>query len=617
MLSTAGASGRFLVASVAAFATSSCSAEGPNDLDPAAKVGRSSAPLRLVEAHRLVANDGAAHDAFGISVAVDGDTAVVGAYRDDVGLDVDQGSAYVFVRSGTTWTEQDRLFASDGAPQLRFGHVVALSGDTAVVGVADSPTPSVAVYVFVRSGPAWSEQQRLTASDGAPGHQFGASIAIDGETIVVGAPRAPSAGSLGDGAAYVFVRSGMTWSQQAKLVGSEMLTDAFGASVSIADDRALVGAPRSTFTQAEQGLAYLFQRTGTTWSTGTFMVGSPALPGDLYGQSVAVNPDHLLVSAPMAEGVFLRQGLVHADGVWLAASDAAQDDTFGSTLALSGELALVRGGGATYLWDATGAWSEEQIISRAGDLALEGPTALIGQSSEDVGPNVNQGAAYVYSLVGGTCAVGSECVTGFCVGGVCCDTLCAGPCDSCVEPGSVGICSIVPGCDAGAGGADGGDASTDTGASDGGGADTGGAGGTAGADAGGAAGSSGADAGGSGGADAGGAGGSGGADAGAAGGNDAGAAGTSGGGGGTAGKAGSGGEAGIAGAAGSAGSSGGGADDEGGCGCRTSRARVVGPPFGILFAFLGAAARRSFRGRRRLASPRRSAVRQMTDRNLR
>ncbi len=182
----------------------------------------------------LTASDGAMLDEFGWSVAVSGGTAIVGAYGHTVGSNADQGAAYVFVQSGTTWTQQAELTASDGAAGDSFGYSVAVSGGTAVVG---APTHLIgdnvdqgAAYVFVQSGTTWTQQQELTASDGAGGDEFGSSVAVSGGTAVVGA-YAHTVGSNADqGAAYVFVQSGTTWTQQQELTASDGAADDSSAS---------------------------------------------------------------------------------------------------------------------------------------------------------------------------------------------------------------------------------------------------------------------------------------------------------------------------------------------------------------------------------------------------
>ncbi len=192
--------------------------------------------------NQLIASDGVQTDRFGISVAISGDTAVIGAFFDDVGAGVFQGSVYVFTRNGATWTQQQHLVASDGAAGDQFGVRVALDGDTAVVGAYIAGNQGSA-YVFTRSGTTWTQQQKLVASDGAAGDRFGRSVALDGDTAVVGANR-DAVGATGDqGSAYVFTRSGTTWTEQQHLVASDGAAgDQFGVGVALDGNTAVVGA---------------------------------------------------------------------------------------------------------------------------------------------------------------------------------------------------------------------------------------------------------------------------------------------------------------------------------------------------------------------------------------
>ena len=189
------------------------------------------------EQARLLASDSAAFAGFGGSVSVSGDTAVVGAPR--------AGSAYAFVRSGATWTEQQKLVTQDAGAAYYTGASVSVFGDTAVVGGPTSGASLGAagtVYVFARSGTSWAEQPKVTASDGAPYDEFGASVSVFGDTLVVGAPRADA----NAGAAYVFARHGATWTEQEKLSASApdvTASDHFGQSVSVSGDTVVVGAP--------------------------------------------------------------------------------------------------------------------------------------------------------------------------------------------------------------------------------------------------------------------------------------------------------------------------------------------------------------------------------------
>ncbi|TSA41334.1 MAG: hypothetical protein D4R57_00720 [Verrucomicrobiales bacterium] len=225
----------------------------------------------------LKASNTGAGDLFGISVSVSGDTVVVGAAYEDsstTGVNsasdesaTESGAAYVFVRNGTTWSQQAYLKASNTGTGDRFGNSVSVSGVTMVVGAYqensnttgvnsapnESATQSGAAYVFVRNGTTWSQQAYLKASNTGVNDQFGTSVSVSGDTVVVGAwwedsnttsVNGPSNESApNSGAAYVFVRSGTTWSQQAYLKASNTgAGDLFGVSVSVSGDTVVVGA---------------------------------------------------------------------------------------------------------------------------------------------------------------------------------------------------------------------------------------------------------------------------------------------------------------------------------------------------------------------------------------
>jgi hypothetical protein len=212
-------------------------------------------PLIYTEDQRVspppndLGSDGARDDRFGNSVALssDGLTALVGARDDDVGSRVDQGAAYVLVRSGTTWTFAVKLLATDGVAGDQFGQSVSLSGDgqTAMVG---SPLHDVganvnqgAAYVFARSGSDWTQEALLVSADGATNDRFGASVSFsgDGQLALVGAAQDDVGSNVDQGSAYVFGRSGSSWTQQMKLVaGDGASSDQFGVSVSLSGGRA-------------------------------------------------------------------------------------------------------------------------------------------------------------------------------------------------------------------------------------------------------------------------------------------------------------------------------------------------------------------------------------------
>jgi hypothetical protein len=277
-------------------------------------------------------------DDFGWSVAISGSTVVVGADQDGNG---GSGAAYVFVRSGTTWSQQATLADPGGAGGDLFGYSVAVSGSTAVVGAEGSNSSTGAAYVFVRSGTTWSQQAPLTASDGAPDDFFGVSVAVSGSTAVVGA----DGNNTFAGAGYVFVRSGTNWSQQAEIADpGAALDDFFGVSVAVSGSTAVVGA---TGANSGTGAAYVFVRSGTNWSQQAELTASDAASGADFGDSVALTGATLAVGADGLAGsangaaayVFVRAGTAWSQETEL--TDGASNDAFGISVGISGTTAVV------------------------------------------------------------------------------------------------------------------------------------------------------------------------------------------------------------------------------------------------------------------------------------
>lgn len=275
----------------------------------------------LTEQQKVTAPDGFTDDYFGFSVAIDGDTMIVGAPYDDVGGNANRGSAYVFVRSGGVWNFQQQLLAPDGVDNDNFGFTVAISGDSAVVG---APYDDVrydfgtvidvgSAYVFVRN-PAtgtWSFQVQLSDyMDPRQGDYFGWSVAIDGDTVLAGAPDDDVGGNYDQGSAYVFQRSGTSWAQQAQLTaGDGSRFDQFGTSVALDAGTAIVGAQSDSTGNGQTGSAYAFLRSGTIWTQQTpKLVANDGAAGDYFGFSVALSGDTALVGAPYDDVVLSDEG---------------------------------------------------------------------------------------------------------------------------------------------------------------------------------------------------------------------------------------------------------------------------------------------------------------------
>jgi hypothetical protein len=353
---------------------------------------------------KLTASDAAANDYFGYSVSISSDTLVVGA----LGKDDYKGAAYVFVRSGTIWNQQAELTLNDAAADDFFGNSVSISGDTLVVCAPGKDVYIGAAYVFMRSGTIWSQQAELTASDAAADDFFGNSVSISGDTAVVG----DSAKDSNKGAAYVFMRSGTNWSQQAELTASDAAAnDWFGNSVSISGDTLVVGAQKK---DSRKGAAYVFARSGTIWSQQAELTASDAAANDFFGYSVSVNGDTLVVGAQNKDSskgaayVFARSGTIWSQQAELTLSDAAVNDFFGGSASISGNTLVVStygkdsNKGAAYVFARSGTIWSQQVELTASDAAakdwfgnsvsISGDTAVVGDSEKDS----NKGAAYIY-----------------------------------------------------------------------------------------------------------------------------------------------------------------------------------------------------------------------------
>jgi hypothetical protein len=434
-------------------------------------------------------------DLFGSSVAISGNTMVVAASQEDsnaTSVNGNQtnnsaenaGAAYVFVRTGAMWVQQAYLKPSNGTFGNGFGWSVAISGDTIVIGAVFKG----AAYVFVRNGVTWSQQANLTPSNAEAGDYFGESVAISGNTVVIGAPGedSVSTGVNGNqsnnsaqesGAAYVFVRNGTAWSQQAYVKASNTgASDAFGIGVTIDGDTMVVGAQgedssansvngNASDNSAENaGAAYVFVRSGITWNQQAYLKASNARQNTYFGIAVSVSSDAVAVGGIYGgdDGagtayVFSRSGVTWTERACLTSPNGASSpafaegftDYFGVSVSLSQNMLLVgaRGdnrnitgvngngtdGGATdsgaahlFVWDGT-SWVPQAYLKASntggsipplepdGDsfgksVAVSGNTIVIGAAFEDsnatgAGGNQNNnsihdsGAAYVFTFI--------------------------------------------------------------------------------------------------------------------------------------------------------------------------------------------------------------------------
>ncbi len=248
---------------------------------------------------KLTASEGAANDAFGASVAVseDGDVVIVGASYDDVDLNSDQGSVYVYRWNGSSWVET-KITASDGLASDYFGCSVSVSSDGNIIVVGahgddDKGTDSGSAYVYRWNGSSWVGT-KLLASDGTGSDYFGMSVSVsaDGNTVAVGAYMDDDMGS-GSGSVYVYRWNGSSWAQIKITAGDGVAGDGLGNSVAVSADGAMiaVGSPWNDIMGANSGAAYVYRWNGSSYEQVRKLNAEDGLADDRFGQEVAVSQD--------------------------------------------------------------------------------------------------------------------------------------------------------------------------------------------------------------------------------------------------------------------------------------------------------------------------------------
>lgn len=403
---------------------------------------------------KLTASDGDTYDYFGDTVAISGDTVVVGAYRDDDKGSV-SGSVYVFVKPNTGWATTSafnaKLTASDGAANDYFGKSVAISGNTVVVGAYgddDNGGGSGSVYVFVKPDSGWATTStydaKLTACDGCDGvmgGQFGYSVGISGDTIVVGANNGYG-NEDHSGLVYLFIkpRNGWTTSSRyhAKLIARDGAKfDNFGDTIAISGDTVAVGAFADGDKGDLSGSAYVFVKPIGGWIiTETYyetakLTANDGATNDQFGKSIAISGDTVVIGAYADDDNGGNSGSAYVfakpNNGWattstfnakLTASDGAAVDWFGKSVAISDDTVVVgayydddRGGnsGAVYMFvKPSGGWATTSNYDgkltandgKASDyfgyaVAINGDTIVIGAPYDD-NSKINSGSVYIF-----------------------------------------------------------------------------------------------------------------------------------------------------------------------------------------------------------------------------
>lgn len=310
---------------------------------------------------QFATNDGAAGDGLGYSVAVRGNIAVVGAPYATVGGNQAQGAVYVFQGVGGSWVQVQKLTVDDGAAFDQFGAAVAFDGTTVIVGAPDAAVngnaAQGAAYVFSEVAGVWTQTQKLLATNGAGSNEFGSAVAVRGDTALIGAVQLLN----GPGAAYIFTNSGGTWTQAQELT-AENGSGTFGDAVALGDNTALIGAQQTDVGGVfDRGAAFVFTNNNGTWTQAAELDATDGARFDSLGSSVALNGTTALIGAPGATVNGSQEGAAYIftenNGTWtqtqkLTASDAQYLDGFGSSVALSGAKALI--GAPQYYSDGTG-----------------------------------------------------------------------------------------------------------------------------------------------------------------------------------------------------------------------------------------------------------------------
>lgn len=395
---------------------------------------RAPAQIQCAEQQKLTASDANMGDNFGSSVSVNGSVTVVGAGSADCATGTNCGAAYLYRYNGSSWLEEQKLFASDANPSALFGLSVAVSGDTAIVGAPGEACPAGsncgAAYLFRFNGIFWVEEKKLTASDAASGDQFGLSVSISENTAVVGAHAKRCSVGVGCGAAYVFQFDGTTWVEKQKLTPSDTAPgNQFGISLSVSGDAILLGARYDDCAAGDHcGSAYVFRFDGDAWVEAQKLTASDAAADDWFGRSVSINGNAAVVGASRvdcaagdhcgAAYAFRFDGTAWMEERKLMASDAAAFDSFGGSVAISGNR-IVAGArfddcaeglscGAAYVYHFNGSdWFEQQKLTASDAAAIDvfgwsvsisGNTAVVAADNDDCSAGSRCGSVYSFHI---------------------------------------------------------------------------------------------------------------------------------------------------------------------------------------------------------------------------
>jgi hypothetical protein len=375
---------------------------------------------------KLAPADGEAGEQFGRSIAIQDDTALVGAPHDDVSGRSESGAVYWYERSGATWEARGKITSGEYEATDQFGWAVDIAGDWAFIGAIGHKG---AVFVFTREDGGWRQQRKLTASDGNLGDNFGKALALDTDRAIIGAPQDADPFGTNGGAVYVFEKISGQWAEAGKLLPSEgNQRDLFGKSVAISGDVALVGAyGNEAGHDGNGGAAYVFRFETGTWEEIARIRPEAIASVDNFGRAVTVEDDRALISGLVEDDegnrrdaafIFERSGEGWRETAQLTPPTEDTTGDPGKSVALDGDRALLGAymndtakgdrSGSTYVFEReNGIWQRRaSLVPADGDrgdyfgraLAAENGTAIVG-APLDEDPNGDEGgSAYVFNL---------------------------------------------------------------------------------------------------------------------------------------------------------------------------------------------------------------------------
>jgi hypothetical protein len=318
-----------------------------------------------VQEAKLVANDAQPGDTFGVSVAIDGQTVVVGATGVDIGRENNVGAAYVFSRDGSSWIQKARLVPPEPLEDDAFGTSVAIDGISIVVGANSKDVYSIpdagAAYVFIKRGGSWDQKATLLSFEPSVGGYFGGAVDVDGNRIIVGSTEANLIGEPGTGSAFIFSGGGNSWQPEARLsLDKGRQGDFFGHAVAIEGNTAAVSAifrdpDLGDGRVTNAGSVFVYRRDGSKWKLQADLSPADAEPFASFGQSLALGSEVLAVGADgksqagFAEAgviyLFTRKGADWLTPIKVVADVVAEEDGFGKAVSLSGDRMIVGANG--------------------------------------------------------------------------------------------------------------------------------------------------------------------------------------------------------------------------------------------------------------------------------